>query len=123
MLNSVQQRFIENSREKIEAMLQACQSPPYDKKVQEVILSNGLPIKKKALSIDLILLGNTLVSLCDYVQNHMLNDTNAAVILGKHCQIIQISLADVQQEGAQAEADLLKALPLLVQHFHPSAPR
>lgn len=121
-IEDVQVKFIENNIESIQKLIDIGRKAPSSQQAKDTFISMSFSHKGQAESLGYKIFALTLGSLASYSQDHLPGDPNAEVIVGKHIEIIEIIVKENITDGANTVGDsLLKSLPELIAHFHPSA--
>lgn len=120
-ITEVQEKFLHNSEEKIYAIVLNGRKSPTSEQTKHLFLENSVVLRGMAESLGFKLLAHTLASLKNYSEDHLPEDPHAAVIIAKHVNLLELIMEEqIAGDGGDLGRELLDALAMLVNHFHPS---
>ncbi|MDG1286136.1 MAG: hypothetical protein P8P30_01070 [Rickettsiales bacterium] len=120
-IQEVQDDFISDMTAQITPLIEMGRKNPNSARARGLFISTAASQKGKAESLGYKVLALTLNSLSEYSQNYLPDDKHAAIIVGKHIDLLEIALREkVVGDGSKTSNEILEALPELIAHFHPS---
>jgi len=120
-IQDIQDDFSASIEEELSPVIEMGRKDPASAKTKALFLKTIASEKNKAESLGYKMLALVLDSLGKYSQKYLPEDKHAAIIVGKHIDILEITLRNKTiGDGHPVNNQLIKALPELIAHFHPS---
>lgn len=121
-IEEVKNEFVNDVGETLDKLIKIGRKEPNSEATKALFIETAFTHKGKAESLGYEMLALTLASLAKYSENYLPDDKHAKVIVDKHTDVLEIILRDkVMGDGDKIGMAILKALPELIEHFHPSA--